>query len=615
MPSSAKSVSTDSPVERRSYGRRRIDAVTYLDLGADNGAILVNLSEGGVGFQSVAPLELGQTVILKFKLPGGKKHLESRAEVAWSNESGKRGGLRFVELSADARAQIRAGTDDELAAEAAPEIHRAETSGDSIPAEKRNSPEGSQPSPMGEIRGPRSTPRANTPPEAPTRVASARAALPVRSEIHNTAPAVDAAPWIWREPYFAALREQNPFSLRERLLTAEKAILFRMEVLHGAPDDLPELQALREALDSLYSRQPKKSFGPPRIVEEQGEYEWGQRNWTTLGAVVALAVIVSLATGWILGSKNSGNETQSIGTATEPKERITNSNNEFASVRDVHIPDTPPQELHTPPKDNGASTPLTNTPGHPSDDDPPNDAKDLPAQQEDGEGFIDTSSGKDQGTPSVKGQIRDTASRSLPSTTEGRPSWPAGEPPSRPFQSLPAEPKRGGTISHESSDQPKEAPEVRAEPQAGPLPSIGNQAKTTDVQGIPPAAQEPISQGSVTISFSTYPSLRIPPQLRSQAVRAELKIGQVVSRIDPIYPEDAERQRIEGTVNLHAIIGTDGSVKGLEGISGPPLLVPAAASAVRHWRCQPTLLSDQPIETGRDVTIVFRLSRDAASEN
>ena len=235
MASFAKSVSTDSPVERRSYGRRRIDALTYIDLGANNGAVLVNLSEGGVGFQSVAPLESGQTVMLKFKLPGEKKHLESRAEVAWSNESGKRGGLRFVKLSADARAQIRALADDESAAEAAREIHRAETSGDSIPTEKRSSPEGSQPGPMGEIRGPRSTPRANTPPEAPTRVASARAAFPVRSEIHDTAPAVDTVHWVWREPYLDALRDQNPFSLRERLLTAEKAILFRMEVLRGAP--------------------------------------------------------------------------------------------------------------------------------------------------------------------------------------------------------------------------------------------------------------------------------------------------------------------------------------------------------------------------------------------
>ena len=122
MPSVANSVSTDSPVERRSHGRRKIDGVTYVDLGADNGAILVNLSEGGACFQSVAPLTLGQTVILKFKLHGEKNCLESRAEVVWSNESGKQGGLRFVELSEAARAQIRALASDKSAAEAAPKL-------------------------------------------------------------------------------------------------------------------------------------------------------------------------------------------------------------------------------------------------------------------------------------------------------------------------------------------------------------------------------------------------------------------------------------------------------------------------------------------------------------
>jgi TonB family protein len=608
MPSFAKSGSTDSPVERRSYGRRKIHGVTYVDLGADNGAILVNLSEGGVGFQSVAPLELGQTVTLKFKLPGGKNHLESRAEVAWSNESQKRGGWRFVELRADARAQIRALAEDESEPEAAAEIHRAETSGDTIPTEKRSSPEGSQPSPIGEIRGPRSIPRANTPPEAPTRVASARAAPPVRSEIHDTVPADDNIHWVWREPYLAALREQNPFNLRERLLTAEKAILVRMGVLHGTRDDSPELQALREALNSLYVRERKKSPGPPKVAEGEGERKRGQRNRTTLGAVVAVAMIVSLATGWILGSKYSGNKTQSIGTTTEPKESVTNADKEFANVRDVNILDTPPRELRTPPKDNKASAPLKNMPNPPSDVRPPNDARNLQAQAKDGEGFIDTASGKDQGAPSVNGQIRETVGRSLQSTTEGQPSRPAEEPSSQPFRGLPAEPAGGGATSHQSSDQLKDAAEIRVEPQASPPLLMGNQAKMTEVQAKPPAAQQPISRGSVTVTFSAYPSLRIPPEVKSEVVGAKLQIGEVVSRIDPIYPEDAQRQRIEGIVNLRAVIGTDGSVKGLEGISGPPLLVTAAASAVRQWRYQPTLLSDQPIETARDVTIVFRLS-------
>jgi protein TonB len=89
----------------------------------------------------------------------------------------------------------------------------------------------------------------------------------------------------------------------------------------------------------------------------------------------------------------------------------------------------------------------------------------------------------------------------------------------------------------------------------------------------------------------------------------------LVSRVEPIYPEDARRQNIEGTVKVHAIVGKDGAVQGMEGISGPPLLVSAALSALRQWRYKPTLLGDQPIETGQDITIVFQLAKEAATPN
>jgi TonB family protein len=119
----------------------------------------------------------------------------------------------------------------------------------------------------------------------------------------------------------------------------------------------------------------------------------------------------------------------------------------------------------------------------------------------------------------------------------------------------------------------------------------------------------------VSVSFNTYPSIRVPPELKSQASGARLQIGSLISRVDPIYPEDSELQRIEGTVKLHAIIGRDGAVQSAEVISGPPLLVPAAVSAIRQWRYKPTLLGDQPIETGEDITIVFQLAKVTATRN
>jgi TonB family protein len=105
--SSANSITTSAQSGRRFHARRKMEGLIYMDLGPDNGGILIDLGEGGLGFQSVVPVSLDQAVLLKFKVPGEEVSVEGYAEVAWLNESGKGGGLRFVELSENARAQIR----------------------------------------------------------------------------------------------------------------------------------------------------------------------------------------------------------------------------------------------------------------------------------------------------------------------------------------------------------------------------------------------------------------------------------------------------------------------------------------------------------------------------
>jgi TonB family protein len=105
--SSANALSTPAQSRRRYHPRRRIDGLIYVDFGPDNGAILIDLGEGGLGFQSVVPVIIDQAILLKFKVPGETNPVEGYAEVAWLNESQKGGGLRFVELGENSRAQIR----------------------------------------------------------------------------------------------------------------------------------------------------------------------------------------------------------------------------------------------------------------------------------------------------------------------------------------------------------------------------------------------------------------------------------------------------------------------------------------------------------------------------
>src|ERR1700739_3400797 len=105
--SSANTVASPHRAGRRSHERRRIDGLTYVEFGPDSGAILIDLGEGGLGFQSVMPVSLNQALIFKFRLPGAGAYLEGFAEVAWMNESGKGGGLRFVDVEEAVSSQIR----------------------------------------------------------------------------------------------------------------------------------------------------------------------------------------------------------------------------------------------------------------------------------------------------------------------------------------------------------------------------------------------------------------------------------------------------------------------------------------------------------------------------
>ena len=76
----------------------------------------------------------------------------------------------------------------------------------------------------------------------------------------------------------------------------------------------------------------------------------------------------------------------------------------------------------------------------------------------------------------------------------------------------------------------------------------------------------------------------------------------------PSYPAAAKQQGIQGTVNLTAVIGKDGTIQSLKLIDGHPLLVPAAIEAVSKWRYKPFLLNHKPVEVETTISVNFTLS-------
>jgi protein TonB len=81
----------------------------------------------------------------------------------------------------------------------------------------------------------------------------------------------------------------------------------------------------------------------------------------------------------------------------------------------------------------------------------------------------------------------------------------------------------------------------------------------------------------------------------------------LIWRVQPTYPIIAKIDRISGSVVLHAIIGTDGTIQQLEVESGNAILAMAAVKAVHDWRYRPTLLSGNPVEVDTYITVNFVL--------
>jgi hypothetical protein len=101
----------------------KVTGLAYVNLEPDNGGIILDISEGGLCFQSTAPVKRTETIRFWFSYKGQRAEsgrgmdrvetsgvsrlIEVGSELAWTDESQKRGGLRFNNLSDTAREQIR----------------------------------------------------------------------------------------------------------------------------------------------------------------------------------------------------------------------------------------------------------------------------------------------------------------------------------------------------------------------------------------------------------------------------------------------------------------------------------------------------------------------------
>ncbi|WP_420238669.1 TonB family protein [Telmatobacter bradus] len=89
----------------------------------------------------------------------------------------------------------------------------------------------------------------------------------------------------------------------------------------------------------------------------------------------------------------------------------------------------------------------------------------------------------------------------------------------------------------------------------------------------------------------------------------------LVSKFAPVYPAEAKKAGIQGTVTLHAVIDKDGHVKDLQAVSGPAELQQPALDAVRQWVYRPYLLDGKPVEVQTRINVIYSLGGKAAEKS
>jgi TonB family protein len=492
--------------------------MAYVELGQENGGILLNLSEGGFAVQSALTLSAREFTELRFQVPAFQGWLTASGRIVWMSNSKKEAGIQFTELPGEARREIHKW----VAAEGDPE--------------------------------------------------KAKERVPIQSNGSR-----EASKQILDKPYRGGGGAHEPAMARAEQANAaekERVRMTQREAVRVAAAE-PPAQEFRFAEYSMFAAEPEKVGVWAEPVRRRGN--WGAA--ALLGTLVAalffvLGATVGRGTGdrWIadLGGWAQGQ--------VLPPPKVT--------------PPAPPEQAGT----TAASE----------------DNEDAKSAADENQTKAKDAANANSGTPAYSEAVpsernKDTKAPTAKTEAAGGSAADSGSVAdyTAPSAIAPGIHERSPRHSSENAN-PRKDREVGAEPGRIAMehsilvnaPEPGGRPFYVNLPG------EAVS-ASRAIAISARRTLEILPSASGRSKR--VVIGKLLSHSEPFYPVEARSQRIEGNVELRARVGRTGEIIGLTPISGPELLMSAAATAVREWRYEPTFVDGDPAETLADITIVFRL--------
>jgi len=86
------------------------------------------------------------------------------------------------------------------------------------------------------------------------------------------------------------------------------------------------------------------------------------------------------------------------------------------------------------------------------------------------------------------------------------------------------------------------------------------------------------------------------------------ELPEAITKAQPVYPDEARRARVDGTVVIQTLVLSDGTVGDTRIVkSDSSLLDDAAVAAVRQWKFKPAVARGKPVAVWVAVPVRFRL--------
>ncbi|MGB7187662.1 MAG: energy transducer TonB, partial [Candidatus Acidiferrales bacterium] len=138
-------------------------------------------------------------------------------------------------------------------------------------------------------------------------------------------------------------------------------------------------------------------------------------------------------------------------------------------------------------------------------------------------------------------------------------------------------------------------------PVDAPLPTISSSPKNL--------ASASVSAGLTSLVGGAPSNLPAPPKPTPVIRGGQVTQPRLIHSVPLAYPALATANRIEGDIEIQAVIDATGKVTSTKVLSGPALLRAAAVDAVRQQKYSPGTLDGKPITMQYKVTIRFRLGQ------